>query len=197
MPLSAGLSGAAAFGGLMIALFVAKSTRSATSGAAVSREGGFMRSARALVLGFVVMIGLAGVQTAFAGGKETRGDSRGAGEVIRQHPGGLIQGDWLKRRAIKDEQGRELGKIEEVWLDPKDGRVKEVVVSVGGFLGIGEKHRILPWQDVQVTWENQDLVVRVSEPALRRARLAEESQREAGDGGRQPAASPGSRPAPR
>jgi PRC-barrel domain protein len=59
---------------------------------------------------------------------------------------------------------------------PKDGRVKEVIVSVGGFLGIGERHRILPWQDV-----------RVSESALRRARVYEDPS----DRDRQPAASPG------
>src|SRR5262245_37660951 len=117
---------------------------------------------------------------------KTSGDG---GTAIRQHPGGLIQAEWLHRRPFKDETGRELGKIEEVWLDPKDGRVKEVVVSVGGFLGMGDRHRILPWQDVRIAWEKQDLVVHVSEPALRRARVHEAS------GDTQPAASP--RTAPR
>jgi sporulation protein YlmC with PRC-barrel domain len=123
-------------------------------------------------------------QSSFAADK--RGDQRAETPAVREHPGGLIQSQWLQRRAIKDDAGNELGKIEEVWLDPKDGRVKGVVVSVGGFLGIGERHRILPWQDVHVTWEKQDLVVRVSESALRRARVYEDP----GDRGRQPAASP-------
>ena len=65
--------------------------------------------------------------------------------------------------------------------------MKEVVASVGGFLGIGDKHRIVPWRDVAVTWEKQELVVRVSETALRRAA-------ETGDRDRQPAASPETQP---
>lgn len=141
-----------------------------------------MRHVRAFVIAPIVMMLMMPVAT-FAGGKQAGGDTA----QIRPHPGGLVQAEWLKRRAIKDEQGRELGKIEEVWIDPKDGRVKEVIVSVGGFLGIGDKHRVLPWRDVNVTWEKQDLVVRVKESALR-------SAAEAGDRGSQPAASPGAGP---
>jgi PRC-barrel domain protein len=32
----------------------------------------------------------------------------------------------------------------EVWCDPKDGRVKEVIIGAGGFLGIGEKQSVPP-----------------------------------------------------
>jgi sporulation protein YlmC with PRC-barrel domain len=145
-------------------------------------------------IGSLVTMVLIPMQLSFAADKEARGEPSAATTEIRQHPGGLIQAEWLKRRAIKDDQGRDLGKIEEVWLDPKDGRVKEVVISVGGFLGIGDKHRILPWQEVRVTWEKQDLVVRVTEAAVRRARVYDEPGREAGDRGRQPAASPETRP---
>lgn len=156
-----------------------------------------MNALRPFAAAVLVSTALIPMQPSFAVDKPARaerGERRAESAAVRQHPGGLIQSDWLQRRAIKDDQGRELGKIEEVWLDPKDGRVKEVVVSVGGFLGIGDKHRILPWRDVQVTWEKQDLVVRVSETALRRARVYEESGREAADRGRQPAASPETRP---
>jgi len=112
--------------------------------------------------------------------KPSRAERRAERAAIREHPGGLIQAEWLHHRAIKDDQGRDLGKIQEVWFDPKSGRVKEVVVSVGGFLGIGDKHRVLPYEDLRVQWEKQDLVVRADEAALKRARVYET----------QPAASP-------
>jgi hypothetical protein len=49
---------------------------------------------------------------------------RGAKSVdVRPHPGGLVQAEWLHRRTVRDAGGRDLGRVEEVWLDPKDGRV--------------------------------------------------------------------------
>ena len=105
-----------------------------------------------------------------------------AADDIRPHPGGLIQAEWLKGRPVVDAGGKEMGKIEEVWFDPKDGRVKEVIIGAGGFLGIGEKQSVLPWNDVRIVWKNEKPVVEVNEQKLRAAETRER--------GRQPAASP-------
>ena len=59
-----------------------------------------------------------------------------AADDVKPHPGGWIQAEWLKGRPVVNATGKEMGKIEEVWIDPKDGRVREVVVGAGGFLGI-------------------------------------------------------------
>jgi sporulation protein YlmC with PRC-barrel domain len=103
-------------------------------------------------------------------------------ERLRPHPGGLIQAEWLKSRPVLNADNKEMGKIEEVWFDPKDGRVKEVVVGAGGFLGMGERRLLVDWKDVRVAWEDQNLVVRMDEPILRNAKPYARD--------RQPAASP-------
>jgi len=105
-----------------------------------------------------------------------------AADEVRPHPGGWIQAEWLKGRPIVDPQGKEMGKIEEVWVDPKDGRLKEVVVSAGGFLGIGDKQTVLPWNNVRIYWKNEKLVAETNEQTLRAAQTRERS--------RQPSASP-------
>jgi sporulation protein YlmC with PRC-barrel domain len=105
-----------------------------------------------------------------------------AADEVRPHPGGLIQAEWLKGRPVVDATGKEMGKIEEVWFDPKDGRVKEVIIGAGGFLGIGEKQSILPWNDVRIVWKNEKLVAEVNEQKLRAAETRER--------GKQPSASP-------
>ena len=105
-----------------------------------------------------------------------------AADEIRPHPGGLIQAEWLKGRPVVDSGGKEMGKIEEVWFDPKDGRVKEVIIGAGGFLGIGEKQSILPWNDVRIIWKNEKLVAEVNEQKLRAAATRER--------GKEPSASP-------
>ena len=104
-----------------------------------------------------------------------------AADDVKPHPGGWIQAEWLKGRPVVNATGKEMGKIEEVWIDPKDGRVREVVVGAGGFLGIGEKQSVLPWKDVRIVWKNQQLVVEVNEQTLRAAETRDR---------REPSASP-------
>ena len=53
-----------------------------------------------------------------------------AADDVKPHPGGWIQAEWLKGRPVVNATGKEMGKIEEVWMDPKNGRVKELVVEV-------------------------------------------------------------------
>jgi sporulation protein YlmC with PRC-barrel domain len=105
-----------------------------------------------------------------------------AADEIKPHPGGLIQAEWLTGRPVVDAGGKEMGKIEEVWFDPKEGRVKEVIIGAGGFLGIGEKQSVLPWKDVRIVWKNEKPVVETNEQTLRAAETRER--------GRQPSASP-------
>jgi len=90
-------------------------------------------------------------------------------DEIRPHPGGLIETKWLLDRPVTDTQGKELGKISEVWFDPKSGQVKEVIVDVKGSLGTTASHKILPWRALKAAWENQKLIVRTDEAALRAA----------------------------
>lgn len=104
-----------------------------------------------------------------------------AADQVRPHPGGLIQAEWLKGRPVVNADNKDIGKIEEVWFDPKDGRVKELIVSVGGLLGIADKQKVVDYKDVRIAWENQKLIVKMDETALRQARRYEAQQ---------PAASP-------
>ena len=99
-----------------------------------------------------------------------------AADEIRPHPGGLVQAEWLKGRPVVNAQNKDIGKIEEVWFDPKDGRVKELIVSVGGVLGIGDKQKVVDYKNVRIAWENQKLIVKMDENALRQARRYEGPQ---------------------
>ena len=48
---------------------------------------------------------------------------------VQPHPGGLVEAGWLIGTRIHDHEGKELGKIARLWIDPADGRVKTVVVT--------------------------------------------------------------------
>lgn len=89
--------------------------------------------------------------------------------TAQDEPGGLVEADWLIGRPVVNENSREIGRVESMWVDPKDGRIKEVVISVGGVLGIGDKHKKMPWQDVRIEWQKQKPIVRLSDAQLRSA----------------------------
>src|SRR5690348_2813165 len=54
----------------------------------------------------------------------------------------------LVGQTVVDAQGKTLGKIDSVLVDDS-GKVKYLIVGVGGFLGIGEKDVALRWDDLQ------------------------------------------------
>jgi sporulation protein YlmC with PRC-barrel domain len=61
---------------------------------------------------------------------------------------------------VKNAAGENVGKIDELVIDPQDARIKAAVVSVGGLLGIGAKSVAVPWDKVKMGSEaDQDSVV--------------------------------------
>jgi len=62
--------------------------------------------------------------------------------------------------SVKNTQGENLGKIDELVIDPHDARIKAAVVSVGGVLGIGSKSVSVPWDKVTMgSGADRDTVV--------------------------------------
>jgi sporulation protein YlmC with PRC-barrel domain len=71
--------------------------------------------------------------------------------------------------SVKDSQGQSIGKIEELVIDPQDSRIKEAVVSVGGFLGIGAKSVAVPWNEVKPAPDGDALVIAMGKEELDKA----------------------------
>jgi sporulation protein YlmC with PRC-barrel domain len=53
-------------------------------------------------------------------------------------------------RVLKSAAGEELGNIEEIMLDLKDGRIAYAVLSFSGFPGIGNKRFSVPWSALEI-----------------------------------------------
>lgn len=88
---------------------------------------------------------------------------------VKPHPGGLVEASWLIGTKVHDAQGKDLGEIEALWLDPKTGQVKDVILSVGTTLGVGGKNKVVAWKDLSLAWKDQKLFVSVDPTALRDA----------------------------
>ena len=57
--------------------------------------------------------------------------------------------DWYKQ-SVYDPSNNNIGEIDDVLLSP-DGKVAALIVGVGGFLGMGEKHVAVPFSAVKRT----------------------------------------------
>ncbi|MBY6260712.1 PRC-barrel domain containing protein [Azospirillum sp. 412522] len=60
------------------------------------------------------------------------------------HPRALAADD-LENAKLRSPDGKDLGSISELIIDPGTGRVAYAVVELGGFLGIGEADFAVPW----------------------------------------------------
>jgi sporulation protein YlmC with PRC-barrel domain len=75
----------------------------------------------------------------------------------------------LNGTAVRNPQGEDLGKIEDLMLDLPTGRVTYAVLSFGGILGIGDKLFAIPWEMLQMDAENDVVIVNVDAQTLENA----------------------------
>ena len=68
-----------------------------------------------------------------------------AGDVPRDETHRLISAEKVQGTPVYNAQGEKLGTIEDVMIDKITGKVAYAILSMGGFLGIGERHHPLPW----------------------------------------------------
>jgi sporulation protein YlmC with PRC-barrel domain len=91
-------------------------------------------------------------------------------QVLNDVPANAMTVTNYYKQAVYDPQNNRIGDVDDVLVSP-DGRVNALVVGVGGFLGIGEKHVIVPFNAVKV--ENKDskvtLVMNSSKDELKAA----------------------------
>jgi len=83
--------------------------------------------------------------------------------------GVLLSTETLLGSAVKNLQGQDVGDLKQLMLDPHSGRVMYAVVSMGGFLGMGEKTVIVPWNALEVARDGKSLVLHVSPQMLQQA----------------------------
>lgn len=73
------------------------------------------------------------------------GDDMHDDDLDRDETAALISADKVKGTEVYNEDDEKLGSIDSILIDKVTGEVAYVVMSFGGFLGIGEKYHPLPW----------------------------------------------------
>jgi sporulation protein YlmC with PRC-barrel domain len=89
------------------------------------------------------------------------------GHPVQQ--GTLLSSSTLVGATVKNLEGEDLGKIQELLIDPQSGRVSAAVLSVGGMLGMGAKHVAVSWDTFRNGLGEGDLIAALSKEQLENA----------------------------
>ena len=81
----------------------------------------------------------------------------------------LVASDRVVGTEVRRADGGKVGRIERLMIDKLSGRVAYVVMSFGGFLGLGEDYYTLPWAVLRFDPEVDAYRVEITEDQLRNA----------------------------
>lgn len=91
------------------------------------------------------------------------GTSQPASPAASASPGILVGSDSLVGSTVRDGQGRDIGKVSRLMIDPAAGRIANLVVETGGRLGVGGNTVSLPWNSVKVGQDGGKVIVTASQ----------------------------------
>jgi sporulation protein YlmC with PRC-barrel domain len=70
---------------------------------------------------------------------------------------------------VENTEGKALGDIRDLVIDPEDGSVQYAVLEFGGFAGVGDKYFAVPWEALQLDQEHKKIALDVSKKDLKDA----------------------------
>lgn len=82
---------------------------------------------------------------------------------------GVVPASKIVGETVVDRQNRSLGKIHELVIDAKKGRLAYAVLSFGGFMGMGNKLFALPWRALEFANTENKLILNVEQEKLKAA----------------------------
>lgn len=79
----------------------------------------------------------------------------------------IVNCDDVVGVSVENPEGENLGKIEALMLDKLTGTVSYVVLSFGGFLGMGDKLFAMPWYIFNYDPEREKFIISLSKEILK------------------------------
>jgi len=88
---------------------------------------------------------------------------------------GSIKASKIIGQSVEDPSGEKVGTLDELVID-REGRITQAVLSVGGFLGVGEKRIAVSWDNLKFQPEQETIIVNQGKEELTKAPSYEEPQ---------------------
>ena len=88
--------------------------------------------------------------------------------TVETHPT-VLSASAVIGDSVVNRTGENLGKIEELMLDLEKGRVAYAVLSFGGFMGMGEKLFVVPFEALKLDTSREHITLDVDKDKLKNA----------------------------
>lgn len=82
---------------------------------------------------------------------------------------GVLKASDLIGMNVHGTDGKKLGDIKDLVIDPEEGGVEYAVLEFGGFAGVGDKYFAVPWEALQLDQPNKKLSLDVHKKDLKNA----------------------------
>jgi sporulation protein YlmC with PRC-barrel domain len=82
---------------------------------------------------------------------------------------GVLKASDLIGMNVHGTDGKKLGEIKDLVIDPEEGSVEYAVLDFGGFAGVGDKYFAVPWEALRLDQTNKKLSLDVHKKDLKNA----------------------------
>jgi uncharacterized protein YrrD len=107
-----------------------------------------------------------GASAAYAQPQQAAGPPTSATADSKMAPSATADTRKLIGRNIKNADDETIGEIKSIYIG-KDGKVDSVMVSVGGFLGMGDREVRIAWSDLKITDNGEKVMVNMTKDELK------------------------------
>jgi sporulation protein YlmC with PRC-barrel domain len=90
-------------------------------------------------------------------------------DAIEEHGRRVVAASKLDGDTIYSADGKDVGKMKEIMLDMHSGRIAYVVLSSGGFLGMGDKLLAIPWHVLTLDSKQKCFKLSISSEKIKNA----------------------------
>ena len=99
-------------------------------------------------------------------------------ELTRTNGLDVISSDRVEGTAVYGRDGDKIGSVQQLLITKRGGKVTDVIISVGGFLGIGSDLHSMPWSKFDYDTELGGYRIDVTEDELKNAPRFSNDERE-------------------
>jgi sporulation protein YlmC with PRC-barrel domain len=82
---------------------------------------------------------------------------------------GVLKASDVIGMKVQDTEGKSLGNIRDLVIDPENGDLQYAVLDFGGFAGLGDKYFAVPWDALQLNPGDKKIALDVSKKDLKEA----------------------------
>lgn len=87
---------------------------------------------------------------------------------MENHSENIVRTNDVIGKEVKSPSLENIGKIREIVLDKNTGQTRYVVVSFGGFMGLGEDYFAFPWKSISYNKDQEAFILNVDKDKLKK-----------------------------